>query len=342
VEAQSIATGFIGSLAHPFELDGLILQVDASIGIAMYPDHGTEATALLQRGDVAMYVAKNVRNTVAVYSPEEDFNSVRHLTLKGELRQAVEEDHLVLYYQPKISSATGRVTGVEALLRWQHPRHGLVPPAEFIPLAEYTGLIKPMTHWVLEAALCQHAQWRSMGLDIPISVNCSARNLLEEDLPGTVQAKLAAHGISPDRLVLEITETAIIEDPRAALDVLTMLADLGVMISIDDFGTGYSSLEYLIKLPATELKIDRSFVLGIGKDESNAVVVRSTIDLAHNLGMKAVAEGVDSMEVWEKLRTLGCDMSQGYLFSKPVSAADFIRWLDESPWGVKAADLASA
>ncbi len=341
-EAQSIASGLIGSLANPFDLDGLILQVDASIGIAMYPDHGTEATTLLQRGDVAMYVAKRVRNTCAIYSPEEDFNSVRHLTLKGELRQAVEEDRLVLYYQPKISSATGRVDGAEALLRWQHPRHGLVPPSEFIPLAEYTGLIKPMTHWVLEAALKQCAQWRAMGIDLPISVNCSARNLLEEDLPGTIQSKLNAHGLAADRLVLEITETAIIENPQGALEVLTMLADLGVQISIDDFGTGYSSLEYLIKLPATELKIDRSFVLGIGKDKSNAVVVRSTIDLAHNLGMKAVAEGVDSEEVWEQLRALGCDMSQGYLFSRPVAAEDFVRWLQESRWGLQMADAVRA
>ena len=217
-EAQSIASGFIGSLAHSFELDGLILQVDASIGIAMYPDHGTEATTLLQRGDVAMYVAKRARNTFAVYSPEEDFNSVRHLTLKGELRQAVEENHLVLYYQPKISSTTGRVEGAEALMRWQHPKHGLVPPSEFIPLAEYTGLIKPMTHWVLEAAIRQCAQWQAMGIDLPISVNCSARNLLEEDLPGTIQSKLTAHGVAPERLVLEITETAIIEDPQGALE----------------------------------------------------------------------------------------------------------------------------
>jgi len=333
-EAQSIANGFIGILANSFDLDGLILQVDASIGIAMYPDHGTEATTLLQRGDVAMYVAKRVRNTFAIYSPEEDFNSVRHLTLKGELRQAVEENHLVLYYQPKISSATGRVNGAEALLRWQHPRHGLVPPSEFIPLAEYTGLIKPMTHWVLEAALKQCAQWQAMGIDLPISVNCSARNLLEEDLPGTIQSKLNAHGLAPDRLLLEITETAIIEDPEGALEVLTMLASIGVQISIDDFGTGYSSLEHLIKLPATELKIDRSFVLGIGKDKGNAVVVRSTIDLAHNLGMKAVAEGVDSEEVWELLRELGCDMSQGFLFSRPIAAEDFARWLLVSRWGL--------
>ncbi len=332
-EARAMAAGLIGRLEDPFRIDGLGLQVDASVGIAMYPDHGSEAAVLIQRGDVAMYVAKKVRNTVAVYDPEQDFHSVRHLTLKGELRQAIDRDELVLYYQPKISSATGRADGAEALMRWRHPRHGLVPPGEFIPLAEHTGLIKPMTQWALDAAMRQCAAWRKLGLDLPISVNCSARNLLEEDLPGTIEQALRRHGLDPRSLILEITETAIIEDPQGALEVLTLLAGLGVRISIDDFGTGYSSMEYLTRLPASELKIDRSFVMGILREENNAIIVRSIIDLAHNLGLRAVAEGVDSEEAWQVVRSLGCDASQGFHFARPIDAAEFVTWARTSRWG---------
>ncbi len=333
-EARAFADRVIEELRKPFEVQGLTLQVDTSIGVAMYPQHGREATLLIQRADVAMYVAKKVRNTVAIYDPVDDYNSVRHLTLKGELRRALEDESLVLHYQPKICTVSGRVDGVEALIRWEHPRHGLVMPEEFIPLAEHTGMIKPITQWVLDDALRQCAAWRGMGMRLPVSVNCSARNLLEEDLPELIRGKLQDWGLPPDHLILEITETAIIEDPDRALEVVTLLADQGVWISIDDFGMGYSSLSYLRKLPARELKIDRSFVMGMDQDEGSAVIVRSTVELAHNLGLQAVAEGVDSMEVWNRLRTLGCDRAQGYLFSRPLAAGGLTHWIRTSSWGV--------
>ncbi len=340
--AGVMAERLIGTLREPFRLQDLTLMVDTSIGIAMYPEHGTEASLLVQRADVAMYVSKKVRNTVSFYDPVADFNSVRHLTLKGQLGQAVDEGLLVLHYQPKISTNTGRVEGVEALVRWSHPQLGLVSPIEFIPLAEYTGLIKPITHWVLETALRQCAAWRSRGLDLPISVNCSARNLLEEDLPGAIGDRLRAFDLPADRLTLEITETAIIEDPRRALDVVTELAALGVRISIDDFGTGYSSLNYLKRLPADEIKIDKSFVMGMASHEDDAVIVRSTVDLAHNLGLRAVAEGVDSKEVFDRLARLGCDSAQGYYFSRPLPAEALVEWCDASPWGLQRAGQAAA
>jgi diguanylate cyclase (GGDEF)-like protein/PAS domain S-box-containing protein len=349
--AKVTAELLIDALRQPFDVESLSLQVDTSIGVAMFPEHGTEANVLIQRADVAMYTAKKVRNVVSFYSPENDFNSLRHLTLKGDLREAAEKDHFEVWFQPKVSGVDGVVAGVEALIRWPHPEHGMLPPAEFIPLAEHTGLIKPITLWVLEAALKRCAAWREMGIDLSISVNCSARNLLDEELPNSVAMLLQRYAPDPRKLVLEITETAIIEDPRRALEVVTLLADLGVRISIDDFGTGYSSLEYLKRLPATELKIDRSFVMSMVASEGDAVIVRSTIDLAHNLGLQAVAEGVDSPEVWSQLRALGCDLGQGYYFSRPLPEAKLLEWIRTSPWGIvrrlpeateRSAELASA
>jgi len=323
-EAQVVASRLAAALKEPFEVSGLSLEVDTSIGIAMFPDHGDEAAALIQRADVAMYVAKRRRDPFAFYDAEEDFNSVRHLALRGELRRAVDEDHLLLYYQPKVCTQSGRVAGAEALLRWKHPRHGLLSPDEFIPLAENTGLIKPIVGWVLRRALRQCAEWEAAGHSIPIAVNCSARNLLQEDLPEVIAAALAASGLPADRVTLEITETVLIEDPRRALEVATELARLGIRLSIDDFGTGYSSLDYLRRLPAREIKIDKSFVVAMDRDEGSAVIVRSIVDLAHNLGLEAVAEGVESVAVWKLLQGLGCDLAQGYYFGRPAPAAEFL------------------
>ncbi len=336
--ARAMAGRLIGALAEPFEVEGLTLQVDASIGIAMFPEHGSESSSLIQRADVAMYVAKRSRSAVSFYDPEEDFNSVRHLTLKGELKEAVQANRLVLHYQPKVCTRTGRIDSVEALLRWEHPRHGLLGPDEFIPLAEYTGLIKPITQWVLSAALGQCEAWERGGFSLAVSVNCSTRNLLEEDLPAEIERQLAARGLPADRLILEITETAIIEDPARALEVMTALSRLGVRISIDDFGTGYSSLNYLKELPATELKIDKSFVIGMDEDEGDAVIVRSTVDLAHNLGLRAAAEGVESEEIWRRLRDLGCDTVQGYYFTRPLPGSALTEWIRTSPWGLPSPD----
>ncbi|HET9480892.1 MAG TPA: EAL domain-containing protein [Candidatus Polarisedimenticolia bacterium] len=326
-KARGTADRLIETLRVPFELDKLRLQVDTSIGIAIYPDHGEDTEALLQHGDVALYQAKRIGNAVSVYDPQLDLNSVRHLTLKGELRDAIEREHLVLHFQPKISGRTGRVAGVEALVRWRHPQHGLLPPAEFVPMAESTGLIRDLTRWVLGAALRQCALWRRAGHELSVAVNCSARNLLEEDFCSGIAARLEEAGVPGSRLVLELTETAIVEDARRSAEAFGALAALGIRLSIDDFGTGYSSLEQLHRLPARELKIDKSFVLRLDSDTGAAVIVRSTVDLAHNLGLEAVAEGVGSEPIWQRLRRMGCDLGQGFHLGHPMPAARFESWL---------------
>jgi diguanylate cyclase (GGDEF)-like protein/PAS domain S-box-containing protein len=324
--AREMAWNLIDSLKEPFQIEGLSLLVDASIGIVIFPDHGMNAEMLIQRGDVAMHAAKRERAKLAFYDPRHDYHSKRHLALTAELRAAIEDGKLSVRYQPKVSADTGRTIGVEVLVRWSHPEHGDVPPDEFIPIAEQSGLIRPLTLWVLETAVSQCADWRRKGVDVGLSVNVSARNLLEKRLPETLTRLLHATGLPPERLCLEITESVIMDDPRKALEVLTEIAGLGVEISVDDFGTGYSSLGYLKKLPATEIKIDKSFVLEMDRNPDDATIVRSTIDLAHNLGLKVVAEGVERPEVWETLKELGCDYGQGYLFGFPMSPDDFARW----------------
>jgi len=326
LEAQRLARDLIEALRAPFEIRRMMLQVDASVGIALSPEHGREVSMLMKRADVAMYIAKKQRNTYAFYDPEADFNSVRHLTLRGEMLRAIEENRFALYYQPKVDLMSGELVGTEALLRWPHPRHGLLPPSEFIPSAESTGLIKPITRWVINHALAQSAEWRLEGLELPIAVNCSARNLLEEDLPASIESALREYSVTPSRLVMEITETALIEDPQRSLEVLQAMAALGVTISIDDFGTAYSSLDYLRKLPAHELKIDGSFIKKIEQSESDATIVRAIVHLAHDLGLKAVAEGIESDASIEMLRTLGCDQGQGYWISPPVPPAGLFLW----------------
>ncbi len=340
--ARAMARLLVTALAKPFELQGLSLRVDVSIGIALYPDHGLDAVSLLQHGDVAMYVAKRTHIQVALYDPEKDLSSVRHLTLRGELQQAVDKDHLVLHYQPKIFAASNRAFGVEALVRWNHPQHGRVFPDEFIPLAESTGLIKPITRWVMRAAVAQCAEWQRQGLLVSLSVNCSARNLMEDDLPQAIDAILREHGLPPHRLTLEITETSLIEDPERALQVATYLHSQGVCMSIDDFGTGYSSLDYLRKLPVQELKIDKSFVMNMDENESDEKLVLSIIDLAHNLGLKAVAEGVETEAVWQRIRSLGCDVGQGYYFARPMPAEALSEWLRTSDWRLKQREAGGA
>ena len=324
--AQSAAMRLAEALAAPFDLEGMSLQVEGSVGIALSPEHGRDPGLLLQRADVAMYMAKRHRRTVCVYDPQVDANSLRHLALHGELREAIDRDSLELHYQPKIDLSTESVVGAEALLRWSHPQHGPLSPVEFIPLAERTGLIKPLTHWVVRHALEEAARWAATGLTLPMSVNCSARNLLEEDLPRTIGALLDRSGVEASRLVLEITETAIIEDPARSLRVLKELAALGVKISIDDFGTAYSSLDYLRKLPAAELKIDRSFVSGLGRDAGDAMIVRATVRLARDFGLQSVAEGIESRQVMDMLRSFGCHQGQGHYFSPPLPSDRFRAW----------------
>jgi diguanylate cyclase (GGDEF)-like protein/PAS domain S-box-containing protein len=330
--ARSTARRLIERLQQPFELHGVSLHVEASIGIAMYPIHGTGSTELIQRADVAMYVAKRARTEYTVYDPTADFTSVRNLTLSAELKRAIQQNELTLWFQPKVECSGGKLAGVEALVRWEHPTHGLLSPVEFIGVAEHSGLIRPLSQWVLRSALRQCASWLDRGLRIPTAVNLSARNLQEEQLPAQLTRLLRHLELPPDLLTLEITESVIMEDPDRAMAVVTDFSRLGVNIAIDDFGTGYSSLAYLKRLPAREIKIDRAFVGGIDHDREDAVIVRSTVEMAHNLGLHVVAEGVETVAVWEKLRSFGCDVAQGYYFSPPRAPEAFLEWLEESPW----------
>jgi diguanylate cyclase (GGDEF)-like protein/PAS domain S-box-containing protein len=317
--ALRVARRLARVLQAPFRLDGMVLHVDAAVGISLFPRDAVDGAMLLQRADVAMYAAKRSGNGIQLYDEDHDQVSLRRLTLAGELRAAIENHELRLVYQPKISAAHDRVTGVEALLRWQHTRYGHVPPDEFIALAEQSGMIRPLTRLVFATALRQCASWNGTGLRLEISVNVSAHNLLDEHLPSELERLLEDTGVPAEQLTLEVTESVIMEDPQRALSVATALRALGINISIDDFGIGYSSLGYLKKLPARELKIDRSFVMEMDRNLDDATIVRSTIELAHNLGLRVVAEGVEREEIWQSLKEQGCDTGQGYLFSRPLA-----------------------
>ena len=322
------------SLTPPFMLENIPIVVEASIGVALYPDHGSDAETLFRRADVAMYQAKKSGIGHAVYSRDQDqYNPVR-LALMGELRHAIEHDEMLLYYQPTIRLKDRMVTGVEALVRWKHPNRGMIPPDQFIGPAEQTGLIYPLTHWVLQTAMRQCGVWWRAGVKMPVSINLSARNLSDAKLPGQVADLLRATGVSPDWMTFEITESAIMADPAHALEILTTIHETGVRLSIDDFGTGYSSLSYLRKLPVDRLKVDKSFVIHMTENEGDAKIVRSTIDLAHNLGLEVVAEGVETQEVLDRLTEMGCDAAQGYYMSKPLPANELTHWLKHSPWGL--------
>jgi EAL domain-containing protein (putative c-di-GMP-specific phosphodiesterase class I) len=307
----------------------VVLDLDASVGIAVYPEHGGDAAQLLQHADVAMYAAKHAHAGFMVYDPAVDQHSPRRLALLGGLRRALEADQLLLDYQPKADLRSGQVIGVEALVRWRHPDHGLLGPGEFIPLAERTGLIHPLTRWVLDAALDQVAEWARADYQLSVAVNVSTRCLLDPGLPDRVAERLAARQLPAGSLVLEVTESAVMADPARALDVLGRLHALGIGLALDDFGTGYSSMAYLKTLPVDELKVDRSFVGQMATSPSDAMIVRSTIELGHNLGLRVVAEGVETQETWEQLLALGCDVAQGYLLGRPMAAADLARWLRE-------------
>jgi diguanylate cyclase (GGDEF)-like protein len=325
--AVAVARKLRNALEEPFTIHGLALQIEASVGIALYPEHGEDVHSLLQRADVAMYVAKEHPGGCEVYARERDDYSPDRLTLLTELRRAIDRGELVLHYQPKADLRTNEVHGVEALVRWSHPNRGLIRPDEFIPLAQKTGVIVPLTFFVLNEAVRQCRTWQLEGLDLHVSVNLSARNLLDVHLPDTVGELLARWEVSPSLLELEITESTILADPIRAMHVLSRLSGMGVRLAIDDFGTGYSSLAYLKRLPVDELKIDKSFVQGMEEDENDAVIVRSTIDLGRNLGLRVVAEGVETAEAWRQLAALGCDVAQGYYLSRPVPAAELAAWL---------------
>jgi diguanylate cyclase (GGDEF)-like protein len=329
--AVTVAAKLQATLAEPFMLEGLNLDVEASIGLAVYPDHGADFDELLQHADIAMYAAKQTHAGFVVFDPSLDQYSPRRLVLLGELRRAIEDGQLLLHYQPKVDARSGQVLGVEALVRWQHQQRGLILPGEFIPLAERTGLIGPLTHFVLDAALHQCALWHQAGHELAVAVNVSARRLLDLRFPDEV-AGLLAHWEVPARLlVIEITESTIMADPAHALEILGRLNQMGVGVSIDDFGTGYSSMAYLKTLPVHELKIDRSFVAQMTSSTRDAVIVRSTVDLGRNLGLRVVAEGVEDAQTLQELGALGCDAAQGYHISRPVPADDLLTWLRQQP-----------
>ncbi|MDE3076575.1 MAG: EAL domain-containing protein, partial [Chloroflexota bacterium] len=328
-EATTIAGRMLKGMEAPFSVGDAQVEVTGSIGIAVCPQHGEDVTALLQHADAAMYVAKRQKNSYAVFAGQKDNTSTNRLVLAAELRRAIELDGLRLLFQPKVSLATGNLIGVEALARWPHPTRGMVLPDEFIPAAETTGLIRALSQWVIRAALCQLRGWRDKGIDLTAAVNLSMRDLRDPHLSDHIMSLLDTFRVDPTWLSIEITETMIMADPKQTLEVVRRLHDMGLAFCIDDFGTGYSSLSYLRDLPADEIKIDKSFVLGMLTDESDAAIVRSVIDLAHNLGRVTVAEGVESREVWETLSRLGCDVAQGYYVGRPMDHADFCTWLTD-------------
>jgi diguanylate cyclase (GGDEF)-like protein len=333
--AAQMARKILKALEEPFTVEGLSLSIDASLGIALYPDHGVSTDSLIQRAEIAMYVVKETNSGFFVYTSEADGHSPRRLGLMGQLRHAIEQDEMVLHYQPKLDLKTKRTTEMEALVRWQHPEFGLIPPDQFIVPAEKTGLIKPLTQWILGKVLRECHNCHQAGMEISAAVNLSRRNLHDPELPDQVAHALENCDIPPGRLVLEITESAIMANPARAMEILTRLSDMGVRLSIDDFGTGYSSLASLRKLPVNEIKIDRSFVKDMAVNEDDAMIVRLTIELAHNLSLKVVAEGVEDQLTLDRLAALGCDSAQGYYICRPLPVEGLKRWLKDSPWGLR-------
>lgn len=328
-ESVYIARKIIEAMEQPFQIAQLNLYIGCSLGITLYPKNSDSAEALNRHADIAMYAAKRHKSGFALYDRKYDTNSMHKLSLATDLREALQGDGLLyLAFQPQLSLRTQRTCGMEVLLRWDHPQHGLVRPDDFIPIAEQTGLIHPLTTWVVENTFAQMAAWRKQQLDTGIiSINISVFNLQSAEFIDMLHSQLQRWDIPPDKVMLEITETAMMLDPVHAKATLQQLDALGVKLAIDDFGTGFSSLAYLKQLPVHELKIDKSFVMEMDSDENDAVIVRSTIDLAHNLGLRVVAEGVVSQDIRDLLEILDCDVIQGYLLSGPVPAAEAVKWL---------------
>jgi diguanylate cyclase (GGDEF)-like protein/PAS domain S-box-containing protein len=318
-EARDLAERLVRALIKPILVGDILLDIGISAGVAVHPSHAADGDRLMQCADVAMYSAKARSGGVAIYEPSMDHNSLRNLTMVADLRQAIANGDIFLVYQPKIDLRSGRVTGVEALARWTHDKHGIVPPNEFVVHAERTGLIQQLTLLTLGLGLNQLAEWSDEHLDLAIAVNLSARSLHDSALPELLVRSLDHWGIEPARLTLEITESALMLDPKKALRVAERLAAIGIRLAIDDFGTGYSSMAYLSCLPVSEIKIDKSFVLQMLDRERDLKIVQSTVHLAHNLGVRVVAEGVENEQTLARLRDLGCDVAQGYFIGKPMN-----------------------
>jgi diguanylate cyclase (GGDEF)-like protein/PAS domain S-box-containing protein len=334
------AEKLVSAMGAPFNLGEALVDVGLSIGIAQFPEHGEDAETLLRRADVSMYVAKRNKLGYSVYSAEQDEHSATRLVLMGEMRQAIRGSQLVLHYQPKVDLINGGVSGVEALVRWDHPQRGHLSPDQFVPIAEQTDLMSSLAQWVMEESLSQLEKWRRVGIDLTMAVNLSAANLHEASLPGNIAELLARYSVPRHALTVEITESAIMA--AQANRTVRLLSDMGVRVAIDDFGTGYSSLSYLKALPVDEIKIDRSFVQHMATDSDDAAIVQPTIDLGHNLHIKVVAEGVEDEAASQMLRDLGCDYAQGYYISPPLAAAALEDWLRTSPWRLRLTGRVSA
>ena len=325
--ATRVADQLLKGLGEPLYLDGQTLDIDASIGVALHPDHGDDRVTLMRHADVAMYAAKRARCGHAVYSADQSPYHPRRMAMIADLRRAAGLDQLLLHYQPKVDLATGEVDGAEALIRWWHPRDGLISPGQFIPLAEQTGLIREIDLWAAARAMEESRAWVGSGRPLMVSVNLAATDLQDPTLVAHFARMLAGSGVPARRLIVEVTESAMMADPRLAREVLGGLHDMGVKIAIDDFGTGYSSLAYLKDLPIDEVKIDQSFIREMAEQPAHACIVRAVVDLGHNLGLRVTAEGVEDARTLDLLARLGCDLAQGYHISRPLPAPEFQEWL---------------
>ena len=335
---EEVATRLLACIKQPMVLDEMTLEVGGSIGISRYPADGDDTHALLRRADVAMYAAKEVQSGWKRYAPELDHHSMRRLSVLGEFRRALASGEIVVHYQPIVELDETRLRGAEGLVRWDHPQQGLLLPGDFIQTVEQTEMIGPLTRHVLERSIAECAQWRAAGHPLTVAVNLSVRNLLDRNLPREIEQLLGVYHLPADALQLEITESMLMSDPDRARAVVMRLSDLGVRLSVDDFGTGYSSLANLRALPIDELKIDRSFVSPMLREESDLIIVRSTINLGHDLGLRVIAEGVEDAPTLERLAGLGCDLAQGYHLSRPMAPDAFSDWMRRPPWhsaGVK-------
>jgi len=325
------AKKILAALERPFAIVDRSIHASASIGIALCPDHGQNALTLLRHADVAMYIAKRARRGYAVYAPRQDDHDAARLVLTAELRHAIGHDELVLHFQPKIDLRIGKTIGVEALVRWRHPKRGLMPPDQFIPAAEENELMRPLTRWVLDRALRQCRLWLESGLDVGVAVNLSGRDLLDANLPATTKELLGTWRIDPGKLNVDLTESSILAP--AAIETLKHLGTIGIGLALDHFGTGFSSLAHLKRLPFREIKIDRSFIAGMSGGEGSSIV-RPMIDLGHSMGLKVVAAGVEDQGTLDGLLALGCDSAQGFYLCAPLTAADLTTWMQRSAWGL--------
>jgi len=330
-----VANRIIEIMTQPIKIDEHTFNVGISVGISMFPEDGDDVTTLMRHADIAMYEAKKNHQGYTFYDKTLDKQTPITLALGHELRDSIENDKLDLHFQPKIDFYTGQVCGTEALARWHHPEKGFIPPDQFVKIAEKIGLIEPLTLWVLNRALEQCGRWNHKDPGLGVAVNLSALSLQNESVITLINNALKDWKISPSLLSLELTESAVMSDPQQALEILSDLDGMGVKISVDDFGTGYSSLSYLKRLPVDEIKIDRSFVMDMCGNKNDEAIVKSTIDLAHNMNLRVIAEGIENIETYKALKRMGCDMGQGYYMGRPVSGQDLLTWLNDSPWGVK-------